>query len=1600
MFEQEFGDIDYTENVDKIDRFEEQENHHVKGYEDVIAQYAPNKIASIEAYSPLFPTFIRLGRLFRMKVSSSEYNPSMIMLRQFSNVAFVPLVRSPEDVMNEVQLCFGSKMYSRMVMDYVIPKRFRYKNPYIPGSKMTVKFVDMNAYSDNLKRVLPAYKSLPTPYIKNLKNTTFDFSTLLNMCWPSMLMCSRPNIMPISETIILQIISRLIFGRDGKTDNIHPLFSNYDGVCGVPGQYFDSIIISVPLETKDSRIGNIYIDPKSGKVPNSIKKSPEDSVAYGALRFVLDLIDDRQFEDSPLKNRLAECIKQKQHVIFLFHNNTHGFYVDYAEIKEKEFKFDNIYRLIKTSVKAIIALNNSEVNAVDIQEAINDNVSDEDAEKNVDSKIRLNTNFTEKVSDGISAKTDIDISKDSIEKTLPEFKKLDSPEDKKDLAEQALLLKAQLNIKAKAKLGFSNDEPDVEEDPTSVTDVDLNKIGKDEDEDDTSASSTNEDSTDIDMSDLPSEEGIDQEEADDTAKNLEDAADFVKDMEAENSEAMKQKLIKEAAKAAAPKLSLKEQQRLEKLHDKYKSIKFDDNKTMDEVLKNAEAMTIDITKNNVDIKDSSYNYNMLRDMTNSYVNKTMAHDMVSIVKSLSEDKSINMNITDFKKKDVSDQFNKLELYTFNLEDDTKHAHKIQFKMPKVDDAGFMYINGNRKYLKKEWILKPVTKTSTDDVYLVSNYNKTHIFRQGKILNKNTVILKKLITSFLANPDKYGKVVSISRGDDSVTNGDYITSIEYDDLGSFMHRLSILPETHNETEFFFSQKDIRETIKEYNIDYTPVGTKIPIGIIKATKEIIEVDSLDSTDSVSDKILKVIKDSNIVQDFDTFVKVTTIPRRKMYTRIELLSQPVPLIVFLSALFTFTKVIETGKIETIFIPLKGKKTQELVDHPELYTFIKFADGWLYYKQYPIENALLLNGLAELNVDVVNFSDLDNLGTYLDYVYDTLKTRNLYKGWTAFKELFIDPITKDVLEQLHEPTDFLELFLYANSLLADNNHTMSTDISNYRIRDYEMLNSYLYSSIATSYRAYKQRGNTRESFSIPEDDVLKQINKSLVIANYDDTNPLNEIRNKSTITFKGPEGINTDRAFSIAKRGQTRSAVGTVGITFVENGNVGIVKQLTLNPRVISTRGFIDTPVTDKDVDSIPSSSLMTAEESALPYINRDDPKRIGFASVQTSHVIPAKGFDCPMVGTGFDQAVIHDISDDFGYKAKHNGTVVEVDDKDKFAVIKYDDGSFDRIEYGFRYNRNSDFFLSNNLALNVKKGDNVKQGEIITYNEDFFKNHLGKLIFTQGAISRVAIMEGEVTEEDSSAISSDLAYKLTGTVIKRKQIVTGYNANISKVAKIGDYVRYGDPLVIYEDQKDADADMSLLSLLGQTNDSVLDNLTRHSGEANYSGTIIDMKVYWSVDPELMGESCRKFVKQYQNTLKQQISIEEKASGQKSSRRIELEVSKPIGNDNRINGMKIPEDGGILIEFYIGHTASKRPGDKISLNTSLKSVITQVIPKELTPKRLSKSKFNDIACIFSLLSIDARMVSSVWYTGYLSKVLFEYGKATAEEYLKESKS
>jgi len=966
----------------------------------------------------------------------------------------------------------------------------------------------------------------------------------------------------------------------------------------------------------------------------------------------------------------------------------------------------------------------------------------------------------------------------------------------------------------------------------------------------------------------------------------------------------------------------------------------------------------------------------------------MKHDYVSILKSFSdENKSMKFYIEDVKIDDTSTQFTSQETWEVKFKDENFKTHKMKFNMPKVDKNGFLKINGDIKILKKQWFMIPIAKISPDKVFVTSNLNKVMVYRQGSTLNHNTVILYKLITTYF----KDNKNILITIGNNERDNENILTNIEFDFFAKRFYQI-VIKGKGSKLTLFFNIPHLLKYIEKHEIKYN-MKNNMPFAILETNDgkvQVIDLNPLSSNDSYCVIVLSLIRELGVVENFDSIITNINVPKRRVYSRITIQSKKVPLILFLSSLFGLKRIISYYKSSDVFFSEKRIKDS-------LMPFVKLKDGYLYYNQYPLTLSLLFNGLTELNTEDYTFEDFETQVPAIDYIYAKYKTRNIMKGWTFFKEFFLDPITIEVLGDLKLPTDFLEVFLYVNDLLGDNNYTDETDVSLYRVRGYEVLPVLLYKSMTEQYSKLKKEGYSRESFTIPDNEIIKRLHKSFILENYDAINPMTELKSKSLITFKGPNGVNESRAFQLKKRAYGRSMIGTIGMSSVDSNSVGIIKYLTMNPRITSTRGYIDPP-TEEEIKNMKLGNIATIEEAVIPFVNKyDDPKRVGFASKQTVHVIPTKYSSNPLVGSGADKSLIYLIGDTFGAKAKKDGVCTSIDEKNGVAIIAYEDGTFESVYFKEQLNRNSNMYLTNTLVLNVKEGQKVSAGDVLTYNDQFFsKLPTGEFVVKQGPLCRLVVMENDGTEEDSSDITTTFAKKLSTDVVKRIQIPINAQSNIISYKQKNDYVIYGDSLIIYEETEDENVS-EILSKTGDIDESVLDSIARHKSKSKETGFIRDMKVYWTIPPEEMSESCRKFVQEYIDAEMKIINFEEKQTGKKSERRLNIQVSEPIRN--RIRGVEVNPEGSILVEYYIGDYKSMGPGDKLVYYSSLKSIVAHVIPQELEPYSLPENKYDDtkVDAVLGFISIGARMVMSIWFAGFLGNVLFTMSKRISKEFLEE---
>lgn len=988
---------------------------------------------------------------------------------------------------------------------------------------------------------------------------------------------------------------------------------------------------------------------------------------------------------------------------------------------------------------------------------------------------------------------------------------------------------------------------------------------------------------------------------------------------------------------------------------------------------------------NVRVKNESLKRSTLANFESSYNKNQNEKDKLAIFASFADPKNeIPMYIRDIKKEDTSDSFNKKETWTVHYEDVNRKRHTIKIDIPVFVNDKFIYLNESKKSISKQLTLIPIVKTGTDEVQVVSNYNKIFINRYGSKISPKIERLRK----FLA--ETKSKKIIVLLGNNTRINNDYLTTIEYDELASTFMIIDI----NKELSVFFNQELLRQEIEERGISLKKLKkNELPIGfrkdkllILDTSTGLVKGENSDISNLIIDEI------SRLDSTAKNLLEKVSVSKRYVYSRVSILGRKVPLILLLGFREGLLEVMKRAKIKYEF---SDKRRRLTIDEKNKIGTIQFSDGFLYFDLYPFSNSLLLNALYELPTKNYKFLEFDSKEVYLEIFFSLYGTRTVGKGFDNFIELFIDPITREVLRDLKYPTDFVDLLLFANSLLEDNAHIRENNMNLYRVRSNEVVNTYLYKVLADAYSVYKNSSNSPNpiKMSVPQDKLLKEIVACPLVQDYSVINPIKEAEEMGQVTYRGPSGLNLVEAYTIDKRSYDESMLGLLAASSPFDSKVGISRQLSYSPRIVSNRGFIKTG--DKYDPELDLANLLSPSELLTPFSSsHDDPPRIAMATAQSKHVVPIKKNDKLLIGNGAEKTLPHILGDDFVFRAKQDGVVEAFDEKSQIMIVKYKDGSHDAVDLSPSIGKNSGggFYISNTKVSSMGEYEKFKGGQILARNENYFKGKGDNIQYATGDLIKLAIHSGYYTHEDASIVTEKLCGELTTYVTMKKERVIGKNTNIDFIVKKGDKIRTGDPLMIFEQSySEADANQMLQKIAVEYREKIT-TLAKNSITSKYTGVIEDVKIYYACDESELSPSLKKIIRAYKSSIKMKENILKKYFEDSGIDIILPPTEKVKTKDGKIKGVSIGD--GVLIEFYIKYEDELGVGDKVSVYTALKSVIAERIPQELAPYSETR-KDEPIDMIMGHVSVTARKTASIYLAMFGNKVLIELKRKVRDLYL-----
>lgn len=979
-------------------------------------------------------------------------------------------------------------------------------------------------------------------------------------------------------------------------------------------------------------------------------------------------------------------------------------------------------------------------------------------------------------------------------------------------------------------------------------------------------------------------------------------------------------------------------------------------------------------------------------ITTSYYRKMFRKDVAALLKTLNDDPEFPAVVVRHEMKDNSDPLNLKDELSVTFLDKSGRKHNFVVDVPKLSSDGFLYINGNKKFISKQLTLLPLIKEAPDRVQLTTSYSKTFLFRKG---DKTNSVVDRIFKTLVG---KSYKGVKQTYGNSFSSNIRHNVGIPYNYIARrlFAVDFEVDPATKTRLSVVFSQKKIRAVLEDQ-------GFKIPEGTNPVAYRSVK-DRVDAVfvERISDRTIGVYslagrEAATRYRNFQEFM-VTTIQNTKekavydafeatnagkaySYSEIKLAATSVPLGILVSF---YKGLIEALNMYGIKHEVTDKRRRPAVGE----VAVQFSDATVYIDpEGDTGKELFVNGLYFLNTKDFSIRDAEKRGAvFIEYFGEAIGSRNIAKAYINFESSMIDPITKEILVDMKLPTEFVPLLFEANNMLANYTHKRKNDMSNFRVRDSEVLAVAVYDTLMKSFNEYKRTAKTGvvTPISAPRDAVIKKVQSMQNVEDYSVLSPFLEMELKSKTTFKGPSGLNSNDAYTAEIRSYDPSMIGLFGIFTPVSGEVGVNRSMVLNPKIKNNRGYLQ----DAEVESMNMDNLYASGELLNAFTaSHSDPMRICMATTQGKHITPTKVQHNYLIGTGLDKTLSQLIGNDFAWKAAEDGEVVRIDQKNQLVFVKYKSGQTTAIDISDKPAKNSasGFFIRNRLELadGVKVGSKFKKGQILAANKSFFKKDMdGSHGFAAGRLTKVAMMCLPTTYEDSAPIIETVANEMASDIIVEKQVALKENSKIIKIAAEGQKVNVNDPLIIFEEIGDSEKD-ALSAIEKATRaaegDEELEHLGRNVIKSKYTGTITNIKVYYNCDleSESVEPSLKAYVRSYIDRVKTRSSA---LKGIKEDDLIELPSIERIDSDKILGN----EMSGVLIVFYIAHEEKCDIGNKIAFFSACKGIISEVIPDDKAPLPEYRPE-RPIEAIVSPMSLIARNTPDLPLMGLANKVILE---------------
>ena len=948
------------------------------------------------------------------------------------------------------------------------------------------------------------------------------------------------------------------------------------------------------------------------------------------------------------------------------------------------------------------------------------------------------------------------------------------------------------------------------------------------------------------------------------------------------------------------------------------------------------------------ITDKSMLKSSLLSFDEDYINKVHRKDILSMTHSLQR---AGVIIKSHEIEIDNSALGEYENHTIEFKPVDGASSRIRFRIPKINDDGTFISANNRYSLRKQRVDIPIRKINPSTISLSSYYGKTFIDRSTKKANNSVEWLVKQINLLGYQDGNYIKKIAPANVFDNHFKAPYI----YNALANHYKVIKtedltlVFDHTDRVKAFKNDPAQLEAFEKKYKGTVVGFTNKNQILVVRDNDEFFIVGN--NLETPAGNIFNILKLNEQKAPVD-------------FAELRIFSKTIPIGVVLGYYLGFSAV-----LKLLNIPYRIVENRRNKDLKQDEYAISFQDeSYIFSRKYKTAS-LVLGGFLDFDKETRHYpvSAFDKKDVYFNLLSSKNLTSIYIRELNLTQQLFVDPITKSILEDMGEPVTFNGLLIRVCEMLNDYHHPDSQDMSQMRIRGYERVSGFIYKELATAIRAYRNKNIAGKSkIDISPYQVWSSFMKDPSIKLMEDINPIQNLKESEVFTHVGEGGRSKD-GMNKASRAFHPNDMGIVSEASVDSSDVGVNAYLSANPSIRNLRGL---PSKEKTLEP---SSLISTSGLLAPFVTNDDGKRANFVSIMNSHTVATEGYHQPLVRTGYESVIGNRTHDMFCYTARQDGKVISI--ADKGIIVEYKDGTRKGVALGRIYGKAEGSVYPHDVKTTLKENSSFKAGDCIAYNDGFFEPDFlnpGRVIFKTSMLVKVALVETNQTFEDSSSISRKLSDKFNTKTTKVKSITVGFKQNLNRVLQPGTEVRPKDILMFIEDE--------ITSSSGQFDDQSLETLKRLGSQtphANYTGVIDKIEVLYHGDKQDMSASLKLLADRSDRSMADMC----KSSGKPV-------ITGQVNDEYRVSGVPLTLDKA-EIKIYITTVDNSSTGDKIIMANQMKSVIGEVMDYQVTTEQ-----GDEIDMFFSYKNILARVVNSPILIGTTSSLLKVLGRKAVQLY------